>query len=78
MTDKVINIQDVKAKLEQAKDDISNLSPDELTALTIEKISDNLGLALNTLETLTGIVEELGENYKGIVDWLIELEERID
>lgn len=52
MTDNIINIQDIKTDLEKTRHNLSSLSFEEVTALTMEQLSNNLIIIADTLEKL--------------------------
>ena len=50
MTDNIISIQDIKTDLEKTRHNLSSLSFEEVTALTMEQLSNNLYYHADTLE----------------------------
>ena len=50
MTDKIINFQDIKTNLEETRRILSSFAFEEVTALNIEQLSNNLIIISNTLE----------------------------
>ena len=78
MTDNVINFQDIKKDLEKTRYNLSSLTFEEVTALNIEQLSNNLIIISNTLEKTIDVVRMLKDNSDTIQEQLIQLGDRVD
>ena len=78
MTDNIIHIQDVKADLEKTRHSLAGLSSEEITALTIEQISNNLIIIADTLEKTIDVVKTLRANDIEIQEQIIELGDKVE
>ena len=78
MTDNVINFQDIKKDLEKTRYNLSSLSFEEVTALNIEQLSNNLIIISNTLEKTIDVVKMLKDNSDTIQKQLIKLGDKVD
>ena len=78
MTDKIINFQDIKTELEETRRILSTFAFEEVTALNIEQLSNNLIIISNTLEKTIDVVRMLKDNSDTIQEQLIQLGDRVD
>ena len=78
MTDNIINFQDVKTELEETRRILSTFAFEEVTALNIEQLSNNLIIISNTLEKTIDVVRMLKDNSDTIQEQLIQLGDRVD
>ena len=78
MTDNIINFQDVKTELEETRYNLSSLTFEEVTALNIEQLSNNLIIISNTLEKTIDVIKMLKDNDVAIQEQLIQLGDRVD
>ena len=78
MTDNVINFQDIKTELEETRHILSSFAFEEVTALNIEQLSNNLIIMSNTLEKTIDVVRMLKDNSDTIQEQLIQLGDRVD
>ena len=78
MTDNVINFQDIKTELEETRRILSSFAFEEVTALNIEQLSNNLIIISNTLEKTIDVVKMLKDNSAVIQEQLIQLGDRVD
>ena len=78
MTDNIINIQDIKTELEETRRILSTFAFEEVTALNIEQLSNNLIIISNTLEKTIDVVRMLKDNSDTIQEQLIQLGDRVD
>ena len=78
MTDNIINIQDIKTDLEKTRHNLSSLSFEEVTALTMEQLSNNLIIIADTLEKTIDVVKTLKANDIEIQEQLIQLGDKVD
>lgn len=78
MTDNIINFQDIKTELEETRRILSTFAFEEVTALNIEQLSNNLIIISNTLEKTIDVVRILKDNSDTIQEQLIQLGDRVD
>ena len=78
MTDNVINFQDIKTELEETRRILSSFAFEEVTALNIEQLSNNLIIISNTLEKTIDVVKMLKDNSDTIQKQLIKLGDKVD
>ena len=78
MTDKIINFQDIKTELEETRRILSTFAFEEVTALNIEQLSNNLIIISNTLEKTIDVVKMLKDNSDTIQKQLIKLGDKVD
>ena len=78
MTDKIINFQDIKTELEETRRILSTFAFEEVTALNIEQLANNLIIISNTLEKTIDVVRMLKDNSDTIQEQLIQLGDRVD
>ena len=78
MTDNIINIQDIKTDLEKTRHNLSSLSFEEVTALTMEQLSNNLIIIADTLEKTIDVVKTLKANDIEIQEQLIQLGDKVE
>lgn len=78
MTDNIINFQDVKTELEETRHILSSFAFEEVTALNIEQLSNNLIIISNTLEKTIDVIKMLKDNNVAIQEQLIQLGDRVD
>ena len=78
MTDNIINFQDIKTELEETRRILSSFAFEEVTALNIEQLSNNLIIISNTLEKTIDVVRMLKDNSDTIQEQLIQLGDRVD
>ena len=78
MTDNIINFQDIKTNLEETRRILSSFAFEEVTALNIEQLSNNLIIISNTLEKTIDVVRMLKDNSDTIQEQLIQLGDRVD
>lgn len=78
MTDNIINFQDVKTELEETRRILSSFAFEEVTALNIEQLSNNLIIISNTLEKTIDVIKMLKDNSDTIQEQLIQLGDRVD
>ena len=78
MTDKIINFQDVKTELEETRRILSTFAFEEVTALNIEQLSNNLIIISNTLEKTIDVIKMLKDNNVAIQEQLIQLGDKVE
>ena len=78
MTDNIINIQDIKTDLEKTRNNLAGLSFEEVTALTMEQLSNNLIIIADTLEKTIDVVKTLKANDIEIQEQLIQLGDKVE
>ena len=78
MTDNIINIQDIKTNLEETRRILSSFAFEEVTALNIEQLSNNLIIISNTLEKTIDVVRMLKDNDIAIQEQLIQLGDKVE
>ena len=78
MTDKIINFQDIKTELEETRRILSTFAFEEVTALNIEQLSNNLIIISNTLEKTIDVIKMLKDNDVAIQEQLIQLGDKVD
>ena len=78
MTDNIINFQDIKTELEETRHILSSFAFEEVTALNIEQLSNNLIIISNTLKKTIDVVRMLKDNSDTIQEQLIQLGDRVD
>ena len=78
MTDNIINFQDIKTELEETRHILSSFAFEEVTALNIEQLSNNLIIISNTLEKTIDVIKMLKDNNVAIQEQLIQLGDRVD
>lgn len=78
MTDNIINIQDIKTELEKTRHNLVGLSFEEVTALTMEKISNNLIIIADTLENTVDVVKVLVTNNMQLQEQIEKLENDLE
>lgn len=78
MTDIVISIQDIKTELEKIRHNLAGLSFEEVTTLTMEKISNNLIIIADTLENTVDVVKVLVTNNMQLQEQIEKLENDLE
>ncbi|AQP43272.1 Uncharacterised protein [Streptococcus gallolyticus] len=78
MTDNIINIQDIKTELEKTRYNLAGLSFEEVTALTMEQLSNNLIIIADTLEKTIDVVKTLKANDIEIQEQIIQLGDKVE
>lgn len=78
MTDKIINFQDIKTELEETRRILSTFAFEEVTALNIEQLSNNLIIISNTLEKTIDVIKMLKDNNVAIQEQLIQLGDKVE
>lgn len=78
MTDNIINFQDIKTNLEETRRILSSFAFEEVTALNIEQLSNNLIIISNTLEKTIDVVRMLKDNDIAIQEQLIQLGDKVE
>ena len=78
MTDKIINFQDIKTELEETRRILSSFAFEEVTALNIEQLSNNLIIISNTLEKTIDVIKMLKDNNVAIQEQLIQLGDKVE
>ena len=78
MTDNIINFQDIKTELEETRHILSSFAFEEVTALNIEQLSNNLIIISNTLEKTIDVVRMLKDNSDTIQEQLIQLGDKVE
>ena len=78
MTDNVINFQDIKKDLEKTRYNLSSLTFEEVTALNIEQLSNNLIIISNTLEKTIDVIKMLKDNDFAIQEQFIQLGDKVE
>ena len=78
MTDNIINIQDIKTNLEETRRILSSFAFEEVTALNIEQLSNNLIIISNTLEKTIDVIKMLKDNDIAIQEQLIQLGDKVE
>ena len=78
MTDNIINFQDIKTNLEKTRYNLSSLTFEEVTALNIEQLSNNLIIISNTLEKTIDVIKMLKDNNVAIQEQLIQLGDKVE
>lgn len=78
MTDKIINFQDIKTELEETRRILSSFAFEEVTALNIEQLTNNLIIISDTLEKTIDVVKMLKDNSDTIQKQLIKLGDKVD
>ncbi|MGT2979793.1 hypothetical protein ACVR1M_03500 [Streptococcus alactolyticus] len=78
MTDNIINFQDVKTELEETRHILSSFAFEEVTALNIEQLSNNLIIISNTLEKTIDVIKMLKDNNVAIQEQLIQLGDKVE
>lgn len=78
MTDNIINFQDIKTELEEMRHILSSFAFEEVTALNIEQLSNNLIIISNTLEKTIDVIKMLKDNNVAIQEQLIQLGDKVE
>lgn len=78
MTDNVINFQDIKKDLEKTRYNLSSLSFEEVTALNMEQLANNIILISDTLEKTIDVIKMLKDNYFAIQEQFIQLGDKVE
>ena len=78
MTDNIINFQDIKTELEETRRILSTFAFEEVTALNIEQLSNNLIIISNTLEKTIDVIKMLKDNDIAIQEQLIQLGDKVE
>ena len=78
MTDNIINIQDIKTNLEETRRILSSFAFEEVTALNIEQLSNNLIIISDTLEKTIDVIKMLKDNDIAIQEQLIQLGDKVE
>ena len=78
MTDNIINFQDIKTELEETRRILSTFAFEEVTALNIEQLSNNLIIISNTLEKTIDVIKMLKDNNVAIQEHLIQLGDKVE
>ena len=78
MTDNIINFQDIKTELEETRHILSSFAFEEVTALNIEQLSNNLIIISNTLEKTIDVIKMLKDNDIAIQEQLIQLSDKVE
>ena len=66
MTDNVINFQDIKKDLEKTRYNLSSLSFEEVTALNMEQLANNIILISDTLEKTIDVIKMLKDKVEAL------------
>ncbi|MCO4483919.1 hypothetical protein Si130_00560 [Streptococcus infantarius subsp. infantarius] len=78
MTDNVINFQDIKKDLEKTRYNLSSLSFEEVTALNMEQLANNIILISDTLEKTIDVIKMLKDNDFAIQEQFIQLGDKVE
>ena len=78
MTDNIINFQDIKTELEETRHILSSFAFEEVTALNIEQLSNNLIIISNTLEKTIDVIKMFKDNNVAIQEQLIQLGDKVE
>ncbi|MGO4929718.1 hypothetical protein [Streptococcus alactolyticus] len=78
MTDNIINFQDIKTNLEETRRILSSFAFEEVTALNIEQLSNNLIIISDTLEKTIDVIKMLKDNDIAIQEQLIQLGDKVE
>lgn len=78
MTDNIINFQDIKTELEETRRILSTFAFEEVTALNIKQLSNNLIIISDTLEKTIDVIKMLKDNDIAIQEQLIKLGDRVE
>ena len=78
MTDNIIHIQDIKTELEKTRHNLAGISFEEVTTLTMEKLSNNLIIIADTLEKTIDVIKMLKDNDIAIQEQLIKLGDKVE
>lgn len=78
MTDNIINFQDIKTNLEETRRILSSFAFEEVTALNIEQLSNNLIIISDTLEKTIDVIKMLKDNDAAIQEQLIQLGDKVE
>lgn len=78
MTDNVINFQDIKKDLEKTRYNLSSLSFEEVTALNMEQLANNIILISDTLENTVDVVKVLVTNNMQLQEQIEKLENDLE
>ena len=78
MTDNIINFQDIKTELEETRHILSSFAFEEVTALNIEQLSNNLIIISNTLEKTIDVIKMLKDNNAAIQEQLTQLGDKVE
>ena len=78
MTDNIINFQDIKTNLEETRRILSSFAFEEVTALNIEQLSNNLIIISNTLEKIIDVIKMLKDNDIAIQEQFIQLGDKVE
>ena len=78
MTDNIINFQDIKTELEETRHILSSFAFEEVTALNIEQLSNNLIIISNTLEKTIDVIKMLKDNNVAIQEQLTQLGDKVE
>ena len=78
MTDNIINFQDIKTELEETRRILSTFAFEEVTALNIEQLLNNLIIISNTLEKTIDVIKMLKDNNVAIQEHLIQLGDKVE
>ena len=78
MTDNIINFQDIKTNLEETRRILSSFAFEEVTALNIEQLSNNLIIISDTLEKTIDVIKMLKDNNVAIQEQLIQLGDKVE
>lgn len=66
MTDNIINFQDIKTELEETRHILSSFAFEEVTALNIEQLANNLIIISNTLEKTIDVIKMLKDKVEAL------------
>ena len=78
MTDNIINFQDIKTELEETHHILSSFAFEEVTALNIEQLTNNLIIISDTLEKIIDVIKMLKDNDVAIQEQLIQLGDKVE
>lgn len=78
MTDNVINFQDIQKDLEKTRYNLSSLTFEEVTALNMEQLANNLIIISNTLEKTIDVIKMLKDNNVAIQEQLTQLGDKVE
>ena len=78
MTDNIINFQDIKTELEETRHILSSFAFEEVTALNIEQLTNNLIIISDTLEKIIDVIKMLKDNDVAIQEQLIQLGDKVE
>lgn len=78
MTDNIIHIQDIKTELEKTRHNLAGISFEEVTALNMEQLANNIILISDTLENTVDVVKVLVTNNMQLQEQIEKLENDLE